>query len=478
MRYVALGDSLTAGFQDLTLCGESQVKGFPQLIADAADIDFETPAVGNPGAPPCLFRGGRATAWHALGQVCKVALGMALPGAFLAGGWVPPESTLLPLNWLLGSRQASQRPADNLGVPGFELRHLETIANTNDLMAEMAGRATFMGQMPIIAPVVKAVLQQGGNCSQGKSAVTRAVEANPDLITLWAGSNDALEPALMGHVDDQTLTPLEDKRWTYHAYNPLSGTRTPYETQQVMPGFRSSLDSLVTRLLKETSAEILMMNLPDVTLIPYLREVGQPVGRLPFRVVTLGGKDITESLENWKIPDEVRSPQPGARDRFPAGTKVGLGFVLAKFSSKEQRFTEDEVLDPDELETIRERTAEFNQLIEQAANSSERIHLVDVAALLQRSRNGVALRGEGPEDTVINNFAGVRNAANQDGYFSYDGIHPSDVGHAILANEMLTVARAKLSENPRFGQLTNASLIDEKAIHADDPRTRPVLVLR
>ncbi len=469
LKYVALGDSLTAGFQDLTLRGDSQEKGFPQLIADAAWIDFETPRLVD-GAPPGLFQGARMTIGKTFAQALRIALGMALPGGCLALGRTPPEWTLMPLGWLMAGREPSQRPPDNLGVPGFELRHLETVSSNQQLMKEMAEHATFVGQMSVMAPVIKAVLQDGGGWQEGKSALDRAVEAQPDLITFWAGNNDALEPALMGHVDDQTLTPLEDKRWVYSSYSPFTGKRTSHLTEVEMPGFATSFKRTVDRLLAETEAEILMMNIPDVTVIPYLVELGKPLGELPFRLHNQWGEDVTESFETAVLSDEVLEPEPGQRSRFPAGTKVGLGFALAKLSQDKYQFTEDEVLDPEELAQISERTRQFNSLIEERAAREERIHLVDVASLLERSRSGVALRGDGPPVVVTNTFAGVETREGRQGYFSYDGIHPSDVGHAILANEVLSVARKALADNPRFASLTQASLIDEKAVHRSDPR--------
>ena len=102
-----------------------------------------------------------------------------------------------------------------------------------------------------------------------------------------------------------------------------------------------------------------------------------------------------------------------------------------------------------------------------------------VNALLEQAKTtGVPLRGSGPEVVMGTTFTGLQTESGAHGFFSYDGIHPSDVGHAILANEMLTVAKERLSDKPRFAQLTSAPLLDEKAIHADDPRTRPVLILK
>ena len=67
-----------------------------------------------------------------------------------------------------------------------------------------------------------------------------------------------------------------------------------------------------------------------------------------------------------------------------------------------------------------------------------------------------------------------------EGLFSHDGVHPSDVGQAVVANLILDVAKAELADDARFEAVVNAPLVDEKAALKDDPKSgarRPRLVL-
>ena len=332
-----------------------------------------------------------------------------------------------------------------------------------------------------------------GSEKVGKTEIDLAVEKQPDLVTLWAGNNDILFTALMGSVDDRSLTPIEDRRWLL---NP--GDAQPEYTERIMPGLESSMvgpNGSLTRLLNETDAEVMLMNIPDVTTIPHLLTVGEKVGRLPFEVVLPDGTDVTKKLEEFRIPVGVYGAEEGKRKTFPEGTRVGLGYLLTTLyrllasdgsqesfalQSRASLLTEDEVLDPDEVAQVQEHTKKFNAILEQAAKNP-RVHLVDVnRALGQARKGGFPLRGVGPDQKVGASFIGVKGDDGMEGLFSYDGVHPSDVGQAVVANLILDVAKEQLADDSRFESVVQAETIDEKAVLKADPRLeakRPRLVL-
>lgn len=500
-KYVALGDSLTAGMQDATLISRGQERSYVNQFAQRAELDFKQPLIGDEGIPPGLFLDEKASVIRALVRYAQVGLAAAGPLASLALGLVPPELALLPLYHAGGMGQREEHgTVQNLAIPGFELRHLTDVANVGDLMTEMAARAESSGALIALGPYVREILQDGKSAEHGQSEVDRAIAQQPDLVTLWAGNNDALESALMSDVDDRTLTPIEDRTWEYHSYNPITGRRTPHRTEEVQTGFRNALvgeQGVLTRLLEETDAHVVIMNIPDVTVIPFLREVGKKVGPLPFRIVLPGGADVTQRIENWTIPTSIRGDGHDGRTAFPEGTRIGIGMLLTKFlhfmtdegvedfedaltlMDSGGVFTEDEVLDPDEIETVRDRTRQFNELIAQAADDP-RVHLVDINSVLNRSKaDGIALQGEGPEVTVSNTFTGLKDAQGREGFFSYDGVHPSDVGHAVIANLVLDTVKAELSHLPKFERFADVEPVDEKAVFAADPHrdTRPKMIL-
>lgn len=475
LRMVAVGDSLTAGFQDATLVDTHQAHSYPSQIAQAAGIPFRQPLIGGRGMPPKVFDkkdlavGG--TVWRYLG----VGAATMLPAAALALGTVPPEMLLEPMYRAGGmGRPLPEHRGDiqNLAVPNVELRHLTEVANVHDIMAEMADGRTAVSGLMMMAPYVHSILQEERSATFGRSQIDRAVEQKPDLVMFWAGTNDALDAINGGIVDDQTLTPMEDQRWTYRGW---SGERL---TEQVVPGFRSSLvgpKGALTRLLAETDAEIAVMNIPDVTVIPYLKTVGEKVGPLPFRIVLPNGTDVTRTLEEWTIPNSIVGPGQDGRKVFPPGTRVGLKTLLTRYvqsgGSNSAVFREDDVLTPDEIERIQKRTAEYNALLEATARENPRLHLVDTNALLSRAMNdGLPLRGSGPPVTVTTVCTGLQDERGYSGFFSYDGMHPSNVGHAVVANAILDKLRADLADDPRYAAVVNAPPIDEREALRQDPR--------
>jgi lysophospholipase L1-like esterase len=159
-RYVALGDSLTAGFQSGGLFVGAQSNSYPALIhrqASGGASGFQQPLIAEPGIPPKL--------------VLRTITASGIPV-------ITPEPGLgQPTN--LGA------PAyQNLAVPG---------ADVHDLVATTAA-AGGLHQVILRDPRFTALQQ--------------ALAQQPTFVTLWIGNNDALAAATSGIVVDQTLTPL------------------------------------------------------------------------------------------------------------------------------------------------------------------------------------------------------------------------------------------------------------------------------
>jgi lysophospholipase L1-like esterase len=154
-RYVALGDSLTAGFNSGGLVRDVQINSYPALIfrqATGGGAGFEQPLVGQPGAPPLL--------------VLTSLTGPTIVRKGTQNG--PPLNLNLP------------RPYNNLAVPG---------ANARDVVVTVTG-----GLHDLVLRGQGTQLQQ-------------AVALQPTFATLWIGNNDVLGAALSGRViDDVTLT--------------------------------------------------------------------------------------------------------------------------------------------------------------------------------------------------------------------------------------------------------------------------------
>jgi lysophospholipase L1-like esterase len=158
-RYVAIGDSLTAGFSSGGLVATVQVNSYPALIhrqATGTTAGFEQPLVTEPGIPSLL-------------TLQSLAPLRIVP----AGGQGAPANLNL------------QRPYNNLAVPG---------ADIHDVVATVTDNG---GLHDLILRRLGTQLQQ-------------AVVQQPTFVTIWIGNNDVLAAATSGRViEGVTLTSVE-----------------------------------------------------------------------------------------------------------------------------------------------------------------------------------------------------------------------------------------------------------------------------
>ncbi|MBS2039759.1 SGNH/GDSL hydrolase family protein [bacterium] len=493
-KLVAIGDSLTAGMQDCNLVGSRQEHSYPNLIAKQGGFVFKQPLLKENGIPPKLFMSPDASLMKAAWRYTLVGLAHTAPMAATALGINPPEWLYTGIYHAGGMGQRVEKgEVQNFAIPGLEARHLNNIHSVKDFGHEVVMGIENKGAMLAEIPFIRQITQGGRSACHGVSQVDAAVAQKPDMVMLWAGNNDALAGALSGEVNDLSLTPMEDRPWKMEKKKWPWSKPSEVETPEVIPGFRSTMNEAVGRLLKETDAEIMLMNIPDVTVIPHLFRLGEKVGPLPFRMVLPGGADVTEKIANWKLPTKINGKGKGGRLYFPEGTRVGLAQILKKlthyYKVKTEKdldaalmamtrsggvFTEKEAVDPEEAATIQKRVSEYNALLKEFDEKNPRVHLVDVNGCLNRAaRQGIPLRGEGEAVTVTNTFTGSQDRRGYQGMFSFDGIHPSDVGYAVIANEIIDKARVDLKDDPRFTTLVNSQPVDEKAALNGDPHRSP-----
>lgn len=369
-RYVALGDSLTAGFASGGLTEYYQVRSYPALLAQQAGVasGFELPLVSAPGIPN-------------LNELVALAPGpiiRPIPG---------PSGT--PLNAELA------RPYNNLGVPGANL--YDMLFTTGDIMNLLQGN-----QDNVMHDLI---LRNGVN-----TALEQAIGLQPTFVTMWIGNNDVLGAALAGTpVEGITMTPVATFEQLYH----------------------NALGALVAN----TSADIVVINLPDVAAIPFVNSI-EPyvdvpgVGRVPLigsngplpesaRLTLLASSLLAQGIG---IPTQLGgSGQPLPEDLQIVGGQVIPGVVLRE----------------EEIAVISDRVAAFNQIIAQEA-AAFGVEVLDVNTLFN--------------DIVGGNLwilGGIELSADflLGGIFSYDGIHPQNIGYALVATELIDLINDRLGGN-------------------------------
>jgi lysophospholipase L1-like esterase len=145
-RYVAMGNSITAGVQSAGINDSTQSRSFAALLAGAMGTDFVIPRLSMPGCPPPFVNN-------------LTQERVNLPG-------LPPatETTCY-------LRTSNLRP-NNLGVP------FARVVEALDNLAQPHSRANAL-----------TLLFLGG-----RTQLEAMDEQNPTFVTLWIGDNDALGP--------------------------------------------------------------------------------------------------------------------------------------------------------------------------------------------------------------------------------------------------------------------------------------------
>jgi lysophospholipase L1-like esterase len=214
--YVAVGNSLTAGFQSGGLRSDWQRQSYPALLARQMGVaDFQLPIIDTPGIGSRKIAGLNTVPLFVdgTGSITTRLLGRA------------------PTQLLTNSRL--QRPYNNLGIPG---------ATTRDFLhAYDSGSAQDKGN-----GFFNIVLR--GGLFQNSTMLRQAVKLYPSILTLWIGNNDILGGVTAGTViEGVTVTPT-----AFYA---------------------DMMDAALDTLMRETDARIFMANIPSIVTIPYVTTV-------------------------------------------------------------------------------------------------------------------------------------------------------------------------------------------------------------
>jgi lysophospholipase L1-like esterase len=238
------------------------------------------------------------------------------------------------------------------------------------------------------------------------SQVQQAVSLRPTAILVWIGNNDVLGAATSGRaLEGVTLTPAAI--------------------------FRERYQTLITTL-KTTNAFIVAANLPDVTTIPFVTTI-PPVVVNPAtgQPVVVNGSTVPLIGPNGPLPS-------GSRVTLAASAELAQGVgIPTALGGRGTPLRDEVVLDPSELGLIQDRVNQNNRAIQEICQAAS-VPVMDIHALL------AGFAGEG---RVV---GGIRftSAFLSGGIFGYDGVHPSELGYAIVANEWIARINASGGQLP------------------------------
>ena len=209
----------------------------------------------------------------------------------------------------------------------------------------------------------------------------------------------------------------------------------------------SRVRSPFTPVDAETLADLddILANVPDVTSIPFFTTVSSAgLYGLVHRTIAApsprAGQDTTVAA--------ALSSSDLVTLRAAAALGTGQGFSLAN------PLDDSLVLDEGERAVIDNAVARMNAAIDQAAQASWIAKVDFNGALADIRQNGLNLGGTHYSDAFV-----------RGGLFSLDGVHPTDLAHAVIANVMIDAV------NKRFGtHVPYARLLDYATLTSSSAR--------
>lgn len=319
------------------------------------------------------------------------------------------------------------RPYDNLGVPGATTADL---LNARDAATSQAGNNLFFDL------ILRNSAIPPGNWTPLDAMAAR----NPNALTLWIGNNDILGGALGG--------------------NPVVGVNiTPPAVWEQL------FDAVLARVDAMHCSYVAVANIPNIVDIPYVTTIPPA---FPFGPRLLPFNTEEEDVQYVLLPFGLLA----ASNPDTLGTyleNVGTNSIPSHWT-----------LTASEAATITATATAYNTIIE-AACAERGWAYVDISSELAALPKNVFQ----PQFDVVNGLfpwfpqfgvGGVSFIRNEFAAFSLDGVHPSEIGQALIANAF---ARAfnEAYDDLQIQQIPLAAVHNVVGFE-NAPEGRPVLAAR
>lgn len=410
-RFIAIGNSLTQGFQDGGLYEATQRYSFPALIAQQMRIvqpqmePFVQPiATGNgSGYMHLEFQNGE---W--------IVVEPDDPGGYKQDpSWD---------SWGGNGSGPVPRVYSNLGIAGIKLIHIFARNDDEKRFNHVLLSGIDLGFTQIPGNPFARFLYFGDynpilNTGTHISYLEHIRQSNATFFTCWLGNNDVLDYALSGGVvvKVKDLIPGIELIFPTLAEREVNGLSDPVE-------FREKYDTLLATL-KGIGAEGVVATIPDVTTIPNFNTLTLDVLKSWLGVDTVYIEENNGNVRPMKTTDLVLL---SAKDTITNAMKG---------NSVNNPIPNGYVLDELETEQCRQRTQELNAIIKDIAQKYG-YPVVDMYQFLNQVKSGIKIDGIPFSIQYI-----------EGGAFSLDGIHPNPRGYAVIANEFIKVINAHYGSN-------------------------------
>ena len=434
-NYVAVGNSLTAGYTNGTLYKSGQANSFPSILANQMK----------------LAGGGDFTQPYMEDDTNDIG-GMIVGPTILSPKYIinasEEEPQVINKTPTMDVTNIHPGPYNNMGVPAAKVFHL---------LAHGYGN---VANLPLANPYFVRMAS-----APNKAVIEDAVVQNPTFFTLWIGNNDVLWYAASGGTGvDQNAANNTDP--TTYGPNDITNVNV----------FGSVYQQLVDALTAN-GAKGVVATIPDVASVPFFTTI--PYNPIPLtdqaKVDALNAAyaQYNQGLDAAVQANLITQEEADARTiSFDLGanalviedeyltnlTSSGLPSIrqataddLVPLRAMSQIGAtpdpnnpllikgvtiplEDQwILSKNEIDEVRAATAGFNQIIKGIA-VAKNLPVADMAALMEEMKSGLAI-----EDGSVYT-ADYFNGTNLDNLlFGLDGVHPTPRGYAIIANKFIDV---------------------------------------
>ncbi|GAB3644083.1 SGNH/GDSL hydrolase family protein [Spirosoma arcticum] len=383
-KYVAVGNSLTAGFADAGLYRDGQLNSYPNILAG----QFRTVGGGDFVQPLFTEAQAAGSGYAKLIRVPNPANPISLitsiaqvPAGAGRGGTTDNGTPLLTK-----FTTANQ----NLGVPGIRVADLLTV-----------GYGSTQGN-----PYFERLLANPG--------MTYFQYASDNLngatfFSCWLGNNDVLQYATTGGAISPTPTAI----------------------------FTTNFTAIMNKLA-EGGRKGVVVGIPNITASPYFTTVTVPLAVAQINLL-VNPVPVATALV-IQTTTGVRPTQPGDLLMLPnaleyakigtvtAGNQRGL-YGLSTVNPLPTQY----VLDAGEVATLNAKIAEFNGVMKAQAEARGAAY-VDPNGILGQITSAAGL---------VQNGITYTGSYIQGGVYSLDGLHLTPAGYALMANEIIKSINAK-----------------------------------
>jgi hypothetical protein len=379
-RYVAMGNSITAGFQSGGINDSTQMESYAVMLAGQAGAQFNAPLLRSPGCPP----------------------------PFVAP--FGPRIANLADDTCLLRDPAVRGPVQNVAVPGAQ------IASALDF--EVAANAL-------------TTLILGG-----RTQVEAMRDADPTLVSVWLGNNDALAAAIAGI--PALLTPLQ--------------------------AFSAQAEAVAAEIAATNAQDAILLGVVDaVAAAPILQPGAYFWALYQQDTGAFGGKPVLDNCAPVDFATGQPNPLAANMVSFAIVADVNFPAISCDPATYPAGVPTQHLLTVEEQQVVRTRVAEFNAVLEGIADANGWIYIdptaLFVPALMDgppfnRIRKCQALQTLPPGATmeqfqqavlqscpVPPEFGGAPNFFGD--WISFDGVHPAAPAHEALTNAIIARLNAK-----------------------------------